>query len=115
MKLILIVEDEKDIALLVSAILHSEGFDSKMAFELTTARKMIKSYKFDYILLDLNLGTSLGLELMPAIRDFQLTDTEVIVVSAYSDLFVRKSVRAEGIKKFLKKPFNKKQLLLALK
>lgn len=115
MKLILIVDDEKDIALLVSAILQTEGYEAKMAFEAGAARKMIKRYKFDYILLDLNLGTSLGLDLMPAIRAFQLIETEVIVVSAYSDVVVRKSVRAEGINKFLKKPFNKKQLLLALK
>jgi DNA-binding response OmpR family regulator len=113
MKLILIVEDEKDIALLVAVILQAAGYRTHMAYEAVGARKKIKKYTFDKILLDLNLGSSLGLDLMPAIRAFQF-DTEVIVVSAYSDSFVRKAVRAEGIKKFLKKPFNKKQLLLAM-
>jgi DNA-binding response OmpR family regulator len=113
MKRILIVEDEKDIALLVATILKTAGYETEAAHNLTQAFAKIESQDFEKIFLDLNLGAGYGLDIMPAVRRFQ-KDCEVIVLSAYHSVSVQKEVHDQGIKQFLKKPFNKAELLKAI-
>lgn len=113
MKRILIVEDEEDIGLLLSVILKSAGYQVAYAPEALSANELIKSDQFQFILLDLNLGNSHGLDLMPAIRKYQ-AEVEVIVISAYTDESVQKAVFTQGIKQFIKKPFSKAQVLKAM-
>lgn len=113
MKRILIVEDEEDIGLLLSVILKTAGYIVAYASGALRANELIKSDQFQFILLDLNLGNSHGLDLMPSIRKHQ-SDTEVIVISAYTDDSVQKAVFAQGIKQFIKKPFSKAQVLKAM-
>lgn len=113
MKRILIVEDEEDIGLLLSAMLKNAGYEVAYAPDALKAKELIRSDQFQFILLDLNLGNSHGLDLMPSIKRFQ-TGAEVIVISAYTDDSVQKAVFAQGIKQFIKKPFSKAQVLKAM-
>ena len=52
MEKILIVDDENDIAELISDILEDEGYETVIANDGKTAIKLVKEENFDLVLLD---------------------------------------------------------------
>ncbi len=111
---VLIVDDEKDIGALVSVMLTAAGFKTAYASSIEEARSFLVNSSFDKIFLDLNLGRAHGTDLLPDIRREQ-PKAEVVIISAYADAHSREAFDAMGIKKIIKKPFSKAQLLDVLK
>lgn len=105
---ILIVEDEKPIANLISISLENAGYQCDLAFSGTEALEYIDSKIYDLILLDIMLPEVDGFELMDYIYPL---DIPVIFLTAKSD--VKDKVRGlnMGAEDYIVKPFDVAELL----
>ena len=82
-KKILVVDDEKNIRLLLNEELTDEGYEVIMADNGETALKMIEEEKPDIVTLDIKMPGEDGLNILRKIREIEY-DLPVIICSAYS-------------------------------
>ena len=111
MEKVLLVDDEIDICLLLSGILQREGFKTAYALTLKEATNKLLSDRYEVVFLDLNLPDGVGYQLIPLIRENP--QTKIIVVSAYDS--EKTKAREEGADYFIPKPFNRNNVLIALR
>jgi two-component system chemotaxis response regulator CheY len=108
-----IIEDGKTQAKLIANMLAEKGWESNIAYNLTSGLGLIAMYRPKVVFVDLGLPDSEGCENVKKIKDAK-SDTIVIAMSATdeindedSDLMQAKMVGAEFL---LAKPFNKERL-----
>jgi len=82
-KKILVVDDEKNIRLLLKEELQDEGYDVIMAENGATALEMIQKEVPDLVTLDIKMPGEDGLSILRKIREIEY-DLPVIICSAYS-------------------------------
>ena len=82
-KKILVVDDEKNIRLLLQEELADEGYDVILADSGALALKMIKEENPDLVTLDIKMPGEDGLSILRKIREIEY-DLPVIICSAYS-------------------------------
>lgn len=103
MPLILIVEDERDIAEILEAFLRQRGFSTEWARDGEEALRLFRSAAPDLVLLDLLIPRIDGLEVIRTIR--RESQTPVIMLSARSEE-IDKVVGLElGADDYITKPF----------
>lgn len=105
----LVIEDEKQMTELLSELLAEVDVTVTEAKNGVDALKILKSKKFDLILLDLNLPLITGEHVMN-ILDGRKDATPVIVVSAYLTHDRIRELSKLGVKEFLAKPFERRTL-----
>lgn len=76
MSKILIVEDDKTIALGIEYSLKQEGFQTEVAHDKSSAEKILQTSEFNLVLLDVSLPDGNGFDLCRTIRE--QGDTPVI-------------------------------------
>ena len=106
---ILIVEDEKNIADLIAAILKANGFDVLFAATAGEACSMTSSYCPDLVILDLGLPDYDGIQVIQSVRKW--SQVPILVVSArYSE---KDKIEAfeQGADDYITKPFGTAELL----
>ncbi len=81
-KKILVVDDEKNIRLLLQEELTDEGYDVLLAESGAKALDIIKSDKPDLVTLDIKMPGEDGLSILRKIREIEY-DLPVIICSAY--------------------------------
>ena len=82
-KKILVVDDEKNIRILLTEELTDEGYDVVLAKNGAEALEMIRSEKPDLVTLDIKMPGEDGLSILRKIRETEY-DLPVIICSAYS-------------------------------
>ncbi len=82
-KTILVVDDEKNIRLLLSEELTDEGYDILTAETGEIALRLIEEKKPDLVTLDIKMPGEDGLSVLRRIRELEY-DLPVIICSAYS-------------------------------
>ncbi len=82
-KKILIVDDEKNIRLLLKEELTDEGYDVVLAEDGAVALRLIREEKPDLVTLDIKMPGEDGLSILRKIRETDY-DLPVIICSAYS-------------------------------
>ena len=109
---ILVVDDEKDIADLLSYNLEKEGFSTVKAYDGEAALKMVKTQKPDLIILDLMLPKMNGLDVCRALRrNPETASLPIIILTAKGDE-VDKIIGLEvGADDYITKPFSIKELI----
>ncbi|MEN6467987.1 MAG: response regulator [Smithella sp.] len=109
---ILIVDDEQDIADLVSYNLEKEGYVTIKAYDGGDVLKTVKNQKPDLIILDLMLPRMNGLDICRAIRaNPETVQLPIIMLTAKSDE-VDKIIGLEiGADDYMTKPFSVKELI----
>ena len=113
MEKILIVDDDIEIAELISDILIDEGFDTVIKYNAEDALIEIENYYFDLIILDIMLPNKSGTYLCNLIRD--KVDCPIIFVSAKSQV-IDKLVGFEiGCDDYITKPFVNAELVARVK
>jgi phosphate regulon transcriptional regulator PhoB len=112
MSKILIVDDEKDIADLISYNLEREGFSTIKVFHGDKVLAIIKAQKPDLMILDLMLPGMNGLDICKGLRaDPDIAHLPVIMLTAKSDE-VDKIIGLEiGADDYITKPFSVKELI----
>jgi DNA-binding response OmpR family regulator len=103
---ILIVDDDANIAELISLYLTKECFDTQIVNDGESAIRTFDTYKPNLILLDLMLPGLSGEELLPKIKGIP-----VIVMSAKSDSATKVDMLLGGAYDYITKPFDIDELL----
>lgn len=80
---ILVVEDDKTIAMGIEYSLQQEGFDVDVRYDMATAMETIRSIDYSLVLLDISLPDGTGFDLCRAIRS--KGDTPIIFLTARDD------------------------------
>ena len=108
---ILIVENEKDIALEIADFLGKEGFLIEHAWKWASASEKIFVNTYDFILLDLGLPDGDGLALLAQLKNLKERDDAVIILTARGDVDDRINGLEAGADDYLAKPFSLTELL----
>jgi len=113
MEKILIVDDEFDIAELISDILEDEGYDTVIANDGTSAINLVKEEDFDLILLDVMMPDITGTEVCATIRN--TTSCPIIFVTAKTALTSKLVGFEVGADDYITKPFINEELVARIK
>jgi DNA-binding response OmpR family regulator len=114
--LILICENDGDIAHLLSLMLSQVGIASEMVHSAAAARKRLQEQHFDGMTLDLGLPDEDGMALLKWLREQEnLRNLQVVVISAQSmDDRNTMQGRAFGVVDWICKPIDNDRLKLAM-
>tara|TARA_A100001037_G_scaffold306864_1_gene357681 strand:+ start:23054 stop:23734 length:681 start_codon:yes stop_codon:yes gene_type:complete len=113
MQRVLIVEDEPDVADLVTFNLRRAGYQTEVAHDGLLGLQKALADKPDLVLLDLMLPGKDGIAVCKDLRSNRRTmDTPVIILTARSEVEDRIQGLEVGADDYLTKPFSPKELLL---
>lgn len=107
---ILIIEDNIDINNLLRDILIKENYEVRQCFTAMEALLQKDLEEFDLMILDLMMPVKSGEEFIKEIRDKSIS-IPIIVISAKIDVDSRVNVLNIGADDFIKKPFEKEDVL----
>lgn len=108
---VLIVEDEKGLALEIDEFLSHEGFTIEHARTKTTAAEKIFVNGYDFILLDLNLPDGNGFDLLQTLKSLKNREDAVIILTARGAVDDKIHGLEQGADDYLAKPFSLNELL----
>jgi len=115
-KKILIVEDDRDIAIGLSLRLKASGYDTACAGDAHSAIDMASKDKPALILLDLGLPDDNGFVLMKKMENIpSLSLVPIIVLTGRPQEVYKEATVLAGAKKYLQKPVENQELLAAIR
>ena len=114
MEKILIIDDEAFICENVQRILSGEGFQVRSAATGSEAREIVASEEIDLALLDLNLGTENGIDVLKALKELD-PELLVIIITGYGSVESAVESLKLGAFHYMKKPFKADALRLIVK
>ncbi|MBU3947988.1 MAG: sigma-54 dependent transcriptional regulator [Proteobacteria bacterium] len=114
METILIVDDEKNYPLIISAILEEEGYETLVANNGLAALEIINNSDIDLVLTDMKMPLIDGIELLERIK---ISDPDLPVIMMTAHGTVEKAVEAmqKGAYNYILKPFDNERLILFVK
>ena len=104
----LVVDDDRDSADMMAALIVAEGFTASTAHSLQDARRRMAMQVPDVVLLDLLLPDGRGLSLVDEIK--KLGAVEVVLITGHASLETSVEALRMGAADYLTKPLNIKQL-----
>ena len=110
---ILIVDDDANIAELISLYLAKECFDTQVAGDGESALQLVQTYRPDLILLDLMLPGIDGYQVCREVRAG--SDIPIIMLSAKGEVFDKVLGLELGADDYMEKPFDSKELVARVK
>lgn len=110
---ILIVDDDENIAELISLYMTKECFETKIVHDGESALREAESFSPDLILLDLMLPGIDGYQVCREVR--QKSQTPIIMLSAKGEVFDKVLGLELGADDYLEKPFDTKELVARVK
>ena len=111
---ILIVEDEKDLAMVLSELLSMEGYYTDTAFDGEEGLDNALSGIYDLIILDVMLPKMDGFQVLSEIRKNSL-NVPVLMLTARSQIEDKVTGLDNGADDYLTKPFDTKELLARIR
>ena len=107
---ILIVEDEKRLAMTLKDLLEQAGYQADMAFDGNDGLELAKSDIYDAVILDVMLPLLNGFQVLRALRASGRM-TPVLMLTARGELADRVNGLDSGADYYLTKPFDTRELL----
>lgn len=104
----LVVEDDADLQTLLRTVLHSAGFEVRMASTASEALESTRAFDPELITLDLNLPDVDGLILCRGLRS--ITDAYILILTARHDLGELLVGLERGADDYMTKPFSTLEL-----
>jgi PAS domain S-box-containing protein len=101
----LIVDDEQNICLLLRDFLTENGFDATAVHSKQSAFAALSSREYDVVLVDKNLPDGSGMEVIAEVRRLG-HQSEIIIITGYSDLESAIEAFSFGVFRYIKKPFD---------
>ena len=114
MEKILIIDDEAFICENVQRILTGEGFQVCAAATGQEARDIVASEEIDLALLDLNLGTENGIDILKALKELD-PELLIIIITGYGSVESAVESLKLGAFHYMKKPFKADALRVIVK
>ena len=112
-ELILIIEDEKNIADFVETVLNSRNYKVIKAYTGKEALSAITSHCPDVILLDLGLPDMDGLDIIKQVREW--AETPIVVISARTQEKEKVAALDLGADDYITKPFGTDELMARIR
>lgn len=110
-RMILVVEDEDNIAIALDYLLSREGYAHDRIASGGGALARIRATHPDLVLLDVMLPEVSGYEICQAVRlDADLRDVKILMMTARGSAIERRKGLALGADGFITKPFELKEL-----
>jgi two-component system response regulator HydG len=110
MKKILIIDDEVNVALLLSKFLIRNGFDVSTASSGTSGLEQLKNGEFNLVLCDFRLEDTDGREMLKQIKT-HYPQTGVIIITGYSDIKMAVELIKMGAYDYITKPLYPDEIL----
>lgn len=110
---VLVVDDDKNIAELISLYLEKEGYDTRKVYDGITAIEEFKNYDPHLILLDIMLPGMDGYDVCKEIR--KSSDVPIIMLTAKGETFDKVLGLELGADDYIVKPFDTKELTARVK
>lgn len=104
MKKVLIVDDTKNIRVLLTKCLQMEGYEVCTADDGYKAIEVFKNESFDLVFLDIKMPYFSGTEVLKKIREMGI-NTPVIIITAYATIKNAVECTQLGAVAYLQKPF----------
>jgi len=114
MENILIVDDEKNYLLVLSAVLEEEGYEVLTALNGLEALETQKSSDVDLVLTDMKMPGMDGIELLERIKAYD-PDLPVIMMTAHGTVDKAVEAMQKGAYSYILKPFDNERLILYVK
>ncbi|OIR12703.1 transcriptional regulatory protein CusR [mine drainage metagenome] len=111
---ILIVEDEVKIAKALKRGISENGYKVELAFDGAIGKRMALAYRYNLIILDVNLPLINGFDLCRMIRKFDQT-VPIIMLTALNATEDKLDGFDAGVDDYICKPFELKELLARIK
>lgn len=111
---ILVVDDEDTLRLGMKARLESQGFTVDTAANGEEAMSKIQEQTYDLVLLDINMPFVNGIQVLEFITA-EHRDTDVIMLTGFSDFSLAMECLKKGAKDYLVKPIDTSELVARLK
>lgn len=106
---VMIVEDDRDIADLLTAYAERAGFQVQWAASVTDAVQMHARWRPDLIMLDIGLPGGDGIDVLTAVR--RRDDTPIIMLTAVDDDVTKLMSFRIGADDYVVKPFNPSEVI----
>ncbi|GBE08451.1 nitrogen regulation protein [bacterium BMS3Abin11] len=113
-KRILITDDEPEICRLVQEILEDEGFNIATAFNAEQARKVLRDFKPDLVLLDIWMPGTDGISLLKEWMDGEDIPPAVVMMSGHGNVETAVEAIRYGAYDFLEKPLSMAKLMVTV-
>jgi DNA-binding NtrC family response regulator len=113
MKKILIVDDEQKVRHILQIMLEQNGYKSDQAANGEKALDLIRLYHYSMVLTDLKMPGMDGMTLLKEIKKID-PDIPVIVITAYGSICSAVEATREDALDYITKPFEEKQILVAI-
>ncbi len=110
---ILVVDDDKHIAELISLYLEKEGYEAKEAYDGREAVKEVTELKPDLVILDLMLPGLDGYQVCAEVR--KTSNVPIIMLTAKGETFDKVLGLELGADDYMVKPFDSKELVARVK
>lgn len=110
---ILIVDDDSNIADLISLYLMKECYETRIVGDGEAALAAVSAFEPDLILLDLMLPGMDGYQVCREVRSSK--DTPIIMISAKGEIFDKVLGLEMGADDYMEKPFDSKELVARVK
>jgi len=110
---ILIVEDQKQMAMFIEMELTHEGYEVDTAYDGREGLKKVENNEYDLILLDIMIPSLNGIEVCRRIRQF--SNVPIIMLTAKSDVPDKVLGLDVGANDYLTKPFAIEELLARIR
>lgn len=110
---LLLVEDDEAFAWAAGRALDRRGYEVLHAGEFDRARKLIEDEKFEYAVLDLNLGNCTSLDLILPLRE-RNPAMRILVLTGYASIATAVRAIKLGADNYLAKPADTEDILTAL-
>ena len=111
METILIVDDEKNYTLILSAVLEDEGFETLTANSGGEALRLLDDSDVDLVLTDMKMPQMDGIELLENIRA-RNPDIPVVMMTAHGTVERAVEAMQKGAHNFILKPFDNSSLIV---
>src|SRR5690242_5650819 len=107
---VLVVDDDDDIRDLLKEFLIKSQYAVSTASGIQEARKLLKEFEFDLIIMDIMMPEESGLDYLASPN----VATPVILISALSDVDDKINGLKKGAEDYLSKPFDPRELLIRI-
>ncbi len=114
MQSILVVDDDKDICLVLSKFLNKNDYNVNIAYSGEEGLRQLRSNDYDLILCDYKLPDVTGIELLQKIKILN-SFVAVIIITGYSDVKTAVETFRYGANDYITKPLYPDELLVTIR
>src|SRR5688572_13003958 len=114
MQKILVIDDDRDMCLLLKRFLTKHGFEVLEANTAKKATELLDTIEFDLVLCDFRLDNTDGKTMLIKIKE-KFPHLPVIIITGYSDIKIAVEVMKLGAYDYITKPLFPDEIILTIR